>query len=546
MPITSIRIMPAETGGGIGRPEDRLWRDSIKLSNGGNMKRPSDENSTFCFADPSDFQRFRRVLEEASYSDEGISKRLFVDGTTSIKLNDMARLLRRTNQGTPLDTLIRLFLIGTTVDMGAAREAFHGMEIGSLAEAGLLSVDGNTVGAKVKLHPVHIKLPPLQHLFLAHDHARRLRSPSKRDYVMGVASSTLALANVTVRRRIGAALDLCSGSGFHALLAARHSDRVTAVDLNPRAARLTAFNTRLNGIGNVESLEGDLFRPVEGRKFDLIVCNPPFVISPGEEYLYRDNKMQGDQLCRRIVREAANFLNDGGYFQMLCNWVEPPGEDWGENIRRWFDGTGCDAWVMRTQTRHAEAYASEWINHSEFQEAKDPNRLFDEWMAYLDAQGITAISYGLIAMRRSSGKANWFKADDGPEKLPGPCGDLIERGFRLKDYLGTVRDDSTLLGSLFVISPDARLEMRFRPSSGEWAEVESSLSLVRGISKPGSIDSFLAKVLIGCNGQNRLGDLVPVVADILESDGASVAPQLCSLVRRLVEQGFLLPAQFGV
>jgi hypothetical protein len=321
---------------------------------------------------------------------------------------------------------------------------------------------------------------------------------------------------------------------------------VTAVDLNARAVKLATFNAKLNGMSHIECLEGDLFEPVKGRKFDLIVSNPPFVISPGLDYLYRDSAMRGDRICRKIVREAPDYLNEGGYCQLLCNWVESPGGDWAENIKQWFEGTGCDVWVIRTETRDAEAYASKWIRHTELDRARDADRLFEQWMEYYEEQGIEAISHGLIAMRRSSGRSNWFRAEDGPEKLIGPCGDLIERGFKLKDFLETVGDDSRLLDVALIISPDARLEVQFSPSSGGWAEVGSPhLSLIRGLSIPGSIDAFLAKLLIGCNGENRLANLMKDLADFLESDPASIAPQFCGIVRRLVEQGFLLPVHLG-
>ena len=59
------------------------------------------------------------------------------------------------------------------------------------------------------------------------------------------------------------------------MLAADHAEHVVAVDLNPRALWLTELNCRLNGIANVECRKGDLFEPVAGETFDLVVTNPP-------------------------------------------------------------------------------------------------------------------------------------------------------------------------------------------------------------------------------------------------------------------------------
>ena len=73
------------------------------------------------------------------------------------------------------------------------------------------------------------------------------------------------------------ALDMGTGSGVGALFAARMGYRVTAVDVNPEAVRCARANALLNHLEErVEILEGDLFAPVAGRTFDLVLFNPPF------------------------------------------------------------------------------------------------------------------------------------------------------------------------------------------------------------------------------------------------------------------------------
>ena len=78
-------------------------------------------------------------------------------------------------------------------------------------------------------------------------------------------------------------LDLCTGSGVLAIAAARHGCRhVAAVDISRRAVAAAWCNARLNGV-SVQSVRGDLFEPVRGRRFDLIVSNPPYVPTPAGE-----------------------------------------------------------------------------------------------------------------------------------------------------------------------------------------------------------------------------------------------------------------------
>lgn len=72
-------------------------------------------------------------------------------------------------------------------------------------------------------------------------------------------------------------LDLGTGSGVGAIFAALRGARVTAVDINPEAVRNARINALLNDLaGRIDVVEGDLFSPLSGQTFDLILFNPPF------------------------------------------------------------------------------------------------------------------------------------------------------------------------------------------------------------------------------------------------------------------------------
>ncbi|MFL6293068.1 MAG: methyltransferase [Thermoanaerobaculia bacterium] len=73
------------------------------------------------------------------------------------------------------------------------------------------------------------------------------------------------------------ALDMGTGTGVGAVFLARRGWRVVAVDLNPEAVRCARINALLNRLEDrIEVRQGDLFGPVEGERFDLILFNPPF------------------------------------------------------------------------------------------------------------------------------------------------------------------------------------------------------------------------------------------------------------------------------
>ncbi|MBI4850160.1 MAG: methyltransferase [Nitrospirae bacterium] len=272
------------------------------------------------FKDPADFQRLRGVFEAAGYCNTNVLEKLGVRDFPSIRGSDVSLLLSKTGGGTALDTIIRLFLIEVPCDIENMKLAFQPLKLEALAETGLIRITGTSAEAAIKLLPHN-------DLFITFDQTRMLQTGHRQNYVMGIGSSTLTLSNLTIRKRSRQTLDLGAGCGIHAFMAAKHSERVIAVDLNPRAVQIASFNARLNGLSNVECLEGDLFAPVKGQKFDLVITNPPFVISPETRYIYRDGGLEADQLCRKIVREVPQYLNEGGYCQILCNWIEPHGQE---------------------------------------------------------------------------------------------------------------------------------------------------------------------------------------------------------------------------
>ncbi len=476
----------------------------------------------------------RTVLSSAGFTPQGILDTIGVTDSASIRESDTLLLMRRTRGGNPLETLIRLFLMEMPVDAGDLRRAVAPMTVEEWVNMGLVRIAGGSAAAR-------FRLSPWQDMVIASDRPGRLLSAEGHDYVMGIGGSSMTLANITVRRHSRLTLDLGAGCGFQAFLALRHSDRVTAVDRNPRATEFAEFNARLNGFDNLECREGDLFGPVEGMTFDLIVSNPPFVISPETRYVYRDSGMAGDEVCRRIVREAPAFLNEGGFCQILCNWAEYVDQDWRERLRGWCEASGCDVWVMRNQSRDTATYAATWLRHTERLETENLPERFDEWLAYYEKSGIERVGGGVITLRRRSGARNWFRADDGFETMLGPCGDKVVQGFAARDFLEGVTDDGALLGTAPRLCPDVRLVKQLMPLQGEWIAEAHQIHLSRGLAGKGDVDPYVERFLIGCDGTRTLESLVGEMALSLSVEPDRIRTSVCDMARRMLERGVLLP-----
>ncbi len=115
-------------------------------------------------------------------------------------------------------------------------------------------------------------------------------------------------------------LDLGSGSGICALVAARRSLRVTAVDINPAAVRCLKANAYVNGLqDNIDARHGNLFAPVQRQRFDLVLFNPPFLL--GEPRDSRDAAWRGAGLAETFSAELGEHLRPGGSaLLLLSSW----------------------------------------------------------------------------------------------------------------------------------------------------------------------------------------------------------------------------------
>jgi release factor glutamine methyltransferase len=136
----------------------------------------------------------------------------------------------------------------------------------------------------------------------------------------------VALERTRARSMLGAALDLCTGSGCVAIAFARARPTwsVTASDISADALAVARDNAHRTGtIRNLRLVEGSLFTPVGGRRFDLVTANPPYIPSgdiPGlpvdvrgfEPHLALDGGQDGLLLVRRIASEATQYLTPGG------------------------------------------------------------------------------------------------------------------------------------------------------------------------------------------------------------------------------------------
>jgi SAM-dependent methyltransferase len=402
-------------------------------------------------------------------------------------------------------TLAKLFLLGGSVAAGDAASALEPLETGALVQMGLAELDGNAVRplARVSSH---------EGVLVASDVVTRLDPP---DFVTGPSPSAQRVERLTIRKPVRTALDLGTGSGIQALLTARHSTQVVAVDVNERGLAYARFNGALNGLSNIDFREGSWFEPVGDERFDLIVANPPYVVSPDNEFLYRDGDLTADAVTQHLLREVPAHLEEGGFAHVMGNWAHGRDEDWRAPVEEWLAGSGCDALLLKYATVDPVMYAAQW-NRLLLAEGREPFlSAVDRWLDYYRREGIGAITEGMVVLRRRSGRPNWVRAIEVPGSPSGSAGDHVLRLFEARDRRDELADDETVLGTRFAGAPGLLLSRR-----GERAKVE----LENGIGFAAPVSDGVAEWLGSLDGSRRLDEVAGQ-----DEEAAAAARRLFSL-----------------
>jgi protein-L-isoaspartate O-methyltransferase len=464
----------------------------------------------------------------AGYTYDSVAEVLGPTAHAALGRNETTPGLRRTTGGWPLETLIRLFLLQAPVELAAAQRALPGL-VDRLAAEGFLEQTVGEVTARLDVRPY---ATDDLHLWVVSDLTPGLDGAGSRvgaDHVLGISSASTSLAQLTLREPVDRALDLGTGCGVQALHLARHSGEVVATDVNLRALRMARFNAVLNDLANVEVRDGSFFEPMAGERFDLIATNPPFVISPatGERLVYRDSGLPGDRVVEDIVRQAPEHLTEGGWCQVLANWIVPVGDGWEERIAGWVPD-GCDAYVVQREVVDPAAYVELWLKDAGLHGAVDYLIRYDTWLSWFEDQGIEAIGFGWINLRRSGGSAREFLS--WPYAVEQPIAPAI------RDWAAAA-DVAVDLDSHLIARGDVRQETVGSPGAEDPETVV--LRQQRGLRRARQVDTVEAALVGACDGELSVGQILDAVAQLIDLDPARARETYLPSIRELVAEGFL-------
>ena len=478
-----------------------------------------------------------------------------------------------------LARLLAFFLLARPLTEAEATEVF-GETLQDFAEASLIERD--TAGrwtASVDLRP-HAADDGTEIYVAADLGAHQRPGVLRKDHVLGIGHASLTLAQITERTPVKRALDVGTGCGiqtFHLLAHARH---VTATDISERALAFTRFNLLLNAPAldidpqnpqdRVSLREGSLLEPVAGEFFDLVVSNPPFVITPRvtgesaeEQFTYRDGSLPGDEIVSTMVRRLPSVLVPGGRAQMLGNWEiirdsEDPSQprSWDERVRAWVEDADAEAWIIQREALSPASYAETWLKDAS--ENRDRSHYEQTYLAYLndfESRNVHSIGFGMIWLRRPT-EATAAGATEPLQRfeeitypIQQPIARALTESVRRYDRLAAM-DDEALLTAHLEVAEDVTEERHGRPGAEH-----PSVILLRagsGLCRTQLLSTETAGFTSASDGELAVGQIVAALAMLLswpEYDEAAAAARgtqeqhprdtLLHAVRELVLKSFL-------
>ena len=492
-------------------------------------------------------------LRNSDYYEPSICRRVGMSGLSDFLSGDRTRITLAGESDT-LGVLIRLFLVGESLEAKVLESAIPADVLDAMKELGLLIQDPThfapplaplsqrggeiVVGAPTKMCAT-VALYPVGGLFIASDrwtlpqgHLTELAE----DFVFSaITPNTSQFIATLPKEPCDALLDLCSGTGVAALDAARRGCRATwAVDITRRSTAMAHFNRLLNGVHNVTIMQGDLYEPLDDHSFDRIVAHPPYMPVLSRAQTFYDGGVDGEQVTRRIVMGLPRHLRPGGRFYCMAQGADREGAPFEQRVRAWL-GEAQSEFDILVIVRQDQAPADTALQYAV--KSKGGGGAVRQMRETLRELGVQNMSYGwliiqrrdetrpVFTVRRSVGRIstreevdwllNWETA-------------LVQPGFIEK-----------LAEAHPVARPSLELHTVHRMKGGELLPEEFRLTTEYPFSVECRVQPWVGFLLPQCDGKSSVRDLLDFCKQNNFVHVETPLPEFVKLLAVFISGGFI-------
>src|SRR5260370_29570418 len=449
------------------------------------------------------FAALRGFLAGADYRESRICEKLGLASAEALDVVSLSENLKeRVVSPEPLNTLIKLFLLGEFLSIAEAETQFPGSAWAAMNALGLIeedSADSRRCFGSVALYPVG-------HLFIVSD---RWSNPDRKpkqsfpDIVYpALTKSTREFLRFLPNDSCGNFLELCGGSGIAALAASRIAQYAWSSDITERSTRCAEFNAALNAASNVSAVQGDLYSAVEGESFDGIAAHPPYmpVLRPAEIYL--DGGEDGEQLTRRILEGLEKHLNPGGRLYCRTLGTDRDEAQFEKRLRGWLGSAEGEFDIALFVSKNLDPvrFATDSAVRRSAGQAE-----MNQWKELFERLHVKEILTGMVVVQRRQMKRRVFTI----RRSLAPnvdCG-ATERVLRWETELASARSLEKIFGMRPIVSSGAELIVRHRIEGSDFAPQDFTLTNDFPFLMDCKVQPWMGCLLVRCDGTKSIEEL---------------------------------------
>jgi SAM-dependent methyltransferase len=338
-------------------------------------------------------------------------------------------------------------------------------------------------------------------------------------------------------------LDLCSGSGIAAMLAAsKYAREVLATDITEASELSVEFNRLLNGIENLRVARGDLYEPVGEATFDRILAHPPYMPSLKPAEIYADGGELGEQLTRRVIEGLPRHLRPGGRFYCVTAGPDLEGEPFETRLRSWLGDRSPEFDVLVVER---QLFEPSYIANQQAAKTRGGAEELEQWKKMFAHYRLEHLVYASVVIQRKAARTPPVTV----RRRRGPRLGSAEIEW-LRVWETTAADPNflqTILESKPMANRELKLHVIHRLQDGELVAQEFALEARYPFTVDCAISPWTAFLIPRCDGKTTARNLLAFLKenDLLAADESEekFADFLCVLISGgfLEIDGFRLP-----